>query len=53
MPLIVGISRIYRGVHYLTGVAAGIVLGATCVVAVYVLGGAVSDTTARINKDQN
>jgi len=37
VPLAVGISRMYRGVHYLTDVAAGIVLGAACVAAVYVI----------------
>ena len=34
VPLIVGISRMYRGVHYLTDVIAGIALGVRCAVVV-------------------
>jgi membrane-associated phospholipid phosphatase len=37
IPLIVGASRMYRGVHYLTDVVAGILLGAVCVIAVVVI----------------
>ena len=37
VPPIVGIARMYRGVHYLTDVIAGILLGVACVVAVYVI----------------
>ena len=37
LPVIVGICRMYRGVHYLTDVIAGIVLGVVCVVAVYAI----------------
>jgi undecaprenyl-diphosphatase len=37
VPLVVGISRMYRGVHYLTDVIAGIALGVMCVVAVYAI----------------
>jgi len=37
LPLIVGSCRMYRGVHYLTDVIAGIVLGVACVVAVYAI----------------
>jgi membrane-associated phospholipid phosphatase len=37
VPLIVGIGRMYRGVHYLTDVIAGIPLGVVCVAATYVL----------------
>ena len=35
--MIVGICRMYRGVHYLTDVIAGIALGVACVVAVYAI----------------
>jgi membrane-associated phospholipid phosphatase len=31
VPLSVGLSRMYRGVHYLTDVVAGLALGAACV----------------------
>jgi membrane-associated phospholipid phosphatase len=34
VPVIVGMSRMYRGVHYLTDVIGGIALGAVCVAAV-------------------
>ena len=37
VPLIVGYCRMYRGVHYLTDVVAGIVLGVACVIAVYAI----------------
>ena len=37
LPVIVGICRMYRGVHYLTDVIAGIPLGLACIVAVYVV----------------
>jgi undecaprenyl-diphosphatase len=37
LPLVVGISRMYRGVHYLTDVIAGIALGMVCVVVVYAI----------------
>ena len=37
VPLIVGIGRMYRGVHYLTDVIAGIALGFACVVATFVI----------------
>ena len=37
LPVIVGICRMYRGVHYLTDVIAGIGLGVVCVVAVYAI----------------
>ena len=37
LPVIVGICRMYRGVHYLTDVIAGIVLGVVCVVTVYAI----------------
>jgi len=37
LPVIVGICRMYRGVHYLTDVIAGIALGVACVVAVYAI----------------
>jgi membrane-associated phospholipid phosphatase len=35
--VIVGICRMYRGVHYLTDVIAGIALGVACVIAVYAI----------------
>lgn len=34
IPLVVSIARMYRGVHYLTDVIAGIALGVTCAVVV-------------------
>lgn len=37
LPVIVSICRMYRGVHYLTDVIAGIGLGVACVVAVYAI----------------
>jgi len=37
VPVIVGISRMYRGVHYLTDVIGGIMLGAACVLTVYLI----------------
>ena len=37
VPIIVGISRMYRGVHYLTDVIGGITLGAACVLTVYLI----------------
>ena len=37
VPVIVGICRMYRGVHYLTDVVAGIALGLVCVFAVYAI----------------
>lgn len=37
VPVIVGFSRMYRGVHYLTDVIGGIALGAICVLAVYLV----------------
>jgi undecaprenyl-diphosphatase len=37
LPVIVGICRMYRGVHYLTDVIAGIALGVACVIAVYAI----------------
>ena len=37
LPVIVGLCRMYRGVHYLTDVLAGIALGMACVVAVYAI----------------
>jgi undecaprenyl-diphosphatase len=37
LPLVVGISRMYRGVHFLTDVVAGIVLGVVCVLVVYAI----------------
>ncbi len=36
-PLIVGVSRMYRGVHYLTDVVGGIALGVACVAGVYLV----------------
>lgn len=37
IPLIVGIGRMYRGVHYLTDVIAGTALGVACVIATYAI----------------
>ena len=37
MPTIVGVARLYRGMHYLTDVVAGVLLGATSVVLVTVV----------------
>jgi membrane-associated phospholipid phosphatase len=37
VPVIVGFSRMYRGVHYLTDIIGGIALGAVCVLAVYLI----------------
>ena len=37
IPLVVGVSRMYRGVHYLTDVVAGIGLGVACVAGVYLV----------------
>ena len=37
LPVIVGLCRMYRGVHYLTDVAAGILLGVLCAVTVYAI----------------
>jgi len=37
VPLIVATARMYRGVHYLTDVIAGILLGAACVIGVYLI----------------
>lgn len=34
VPVIVGLARMYRGMHYLTDVVSGAIIGATCVVAV-------------------
>jgi len=39
LPVIVGICRMYRGVHYITDVIAGIALGVVCVVAVLAIVG--------------
>ncbi len=36
-PLVVGVSRMYRGVHYLTDVIGGICLGIACVAGVYLV----------------
>ena len=35
VPVVVGVCRMYRGVHYFTDVIAGITLGVACAVAVY------------------
>ena len=35
LPIIVGLSRMYQGVHYLTDALGGLVLGAACVLVVY------------------
>lgn len=37
IPLMVGASRMYRGVHYLTDVISGIALGVTCAVVVAII----------------
>lgn len=37
VPLCVGLSRLYRGMHFLTDVVAGALLGAAWVVAVYLV----------------
>lgn len=37
VPIVVGGSRMYRGVHYLTDVVAGIALGVVCVTVVYLI----------------
>jgi undecaprenyl-diphosphatase len=37
LPVIVGLCRMYRGVHYLTDVIAGILLGVVCAVTVYAI----------------
>ncbi len=45
-PLIVGASRTYRGVHYLTDVIAGMALAVVCVLAVEIIVRRVFDRTA-------
>ncbi|MGH9271830.1 MAG: phosphatase PAP2 family protein [Ilumatobacteraceae bacterium] len=37
VPVIVGIARMYQGMHFFTDVVAGVVLGAASVVVVYVI----------------
>ncbi len=37
MPFIVGVARMYRGMHHLTDVIAGVVLGVASVVLVTVI----------------
>ena len=37
LPIIVGLSRAYRGMHYMTDVVAGAVLGVASVIAVYLV----------------
>lgn len=37
VPVIVAFSRMYRGMHYVSDVVAGAVLGVACVVVVYVI----------------
>lgn len=37
VPIVVGISRMYQGVHYLSHVVVGVVLGAASVIAVYIV----------------
>ncbi|HEY5881194.1 MAG TPA: phosphatase PAP2 family protein [Nakamurella sp.] len=37
VPIVVGLSRMYRGVHYLTDTIGGLVLGAVCVLVVYLI----------------
>jgi membrane-associated phospholipid phosphatase len=37
VPLAVGLARMYRGMHYLTDIVAGVALGAASVIVVYVI----------------
>ena len=37
VPVVVGVCRMYRGVHYFTDVIAGTTLGVACAVAVYAI----------------
>lgn len=37
LPIVVGVSRMYRGVHYLTDVVGGAGLGAVCVLVTYLI----------------
>jgi undecaprenyl-diphosphatase len=37
VPIVVGLSRMYRGVHYLTDALGGALLGIACVAAVYLI----------------
>jgi membrane-associated phospholipid phosphatase len=49
IPLMVGASRMYRGVHYLTDVVGGIVLGVTCAVVVALIARHTFGTSAPSN----
>jgi len=51
VPVAVGLSRMYRGVHFLTDVIGGIALGAVCVFAVYVIAPAAKTRQRRSRSD--
>jgi undecaprenyl-diphosphatase len=51
MPIIVGVARLYRGMHYLTDVVAGVLLGVASVVLVTVILRRAEDRRSRETDD--